>query len=154
MYTPSVSLALSLLSILPDGDIKHRTKETFYSEIRGKTYSKKETQIIFETYVLFSFALRSSLQRPESSVDTAVTRPAVCDPSTASRQDRLVQHLAVAAQVGVGRVETAAGAGEYSGVKGHPPHSSRRALVNGRLLQTQWVAASCNSHGEGEDEGE
>ena len=55
-----------------------------------------------------------------------MTRPAVCDPSTGSRQDRRVQHLTVAALVGVGRLETAAAAGEYSRVKGHPPHSSRR----------------------------
>ena len=54
-----------------------------------------------------------------------MTRPAVCDPSTASRQDRRVQYLTVAAQVGVERVETASAAGEYSRVKGHPPHSSR-----------------------------
>ena len=55
-----------------------------------------------------------------------MTRVGVCDTSTASRQDRRVQHLTVAAQVCIGRVETAAAAVENSGVKGHPPHSSRR----------------------------
>ena len=74
---------------------------------------------------MFYFTLRSSLQRPESSVATTMTRPAVCDPSTASPQDRRVRHMTAAAQVGVGRLEAAAAAGRYSGVKGHPPHSSR-----------------------------
>ncbi|KAK2156504.1 hypothetical protein NP493_1965g00012 [Ridgeia piscesae] len=54
-----------------------------------------------------------------------MTRPAVCDPSTASPQDRRVRHMTAAAQVGVGRLEAAAAAGEDSRFKGHPPQSRR-----------------------------
>ncbi|KAK2173780.1 hypothetical protein NP493_848g00002 [Ridgeia piscesae] len=53
-----------------------------------------------------------------------MTYAAGVDPSVVSRRYRLVQHLTSAAQVGVSAVETAAAAGEHSGVKGHPPHSS------------------------------
>ncbi|KAK2182199.1 hypothetical protein NP493_364g04088 [Ridgeia piscesae] len=61
-----------------------------------------------------------------------MTRPAVCDPSTASPQDRRVRHMTAAAQVGVGRLEAAAAAGNTAGSK----VTRRTRLVESRQRTT------------------